>query len=534
MNKKKLLTPSNIKSIYSISKFINNRYKSYFIYPIFNKNSLLQKDKYRFFLNAKTIKIYAHGTNIKNLCTTIALDNMDLEDKYNEIFHICHNDVEDDHNHLLHKKIFKIYYGMKSITKFGYNYSYYGTKGKRKTMDYNIVNKFLDKGFNIQNPVSIIENNLIQSISRSIKVRYGEEILISDYDAKGANLWIKKYDKKFNNRKKNQDDNLVDTQFLFKLDDNTFCFAQIGSFIDQWNVLLNRGNINHSGMAIYIFGKHYKKYVKEFKDILKMKNDTSIYIYNIKGYSHSDNNDQGVDSIGTKLERRPIDTLFFNDHIKEKVFDHIDNFLINKELYESKGLSYKTGILLYGAPGTGKTSFATALASKYNYNIIVVDMTTFDKLDINTLSICINADESKYIVLLEDIDTLFTSLNREDNNIDKDERKIVNKMLQFLDSSSSPNDVIFIATTNHIEMLDEALTRDGRFDLKLEIGNLEKETALEMIKSFNINDEKLINEILSICKNDKGLYNPAKLQNVIISKTRGISIANNQEENNNE
>ena len=398
-------------------------------------------------------------------------------------------------------------------------------KGEVKQMNYRqrmMVNNFLGDGFGIYNPMAMVEQSLIQSASRAIKVRYGEELFLEENEARTANKWIKHHDNKFENRKKNNNGILADTQFVFMLEPYTFCYIQVGSNIERWNRGYNRENVNHLGMIVYIWGKHYKKYIKELKDIIKMKDDKNLYIYSVKGFS-DESNEQGVNSIGRIMDKRSTDTLFFNNHIKEQVFEHIDNFLVNKQLYEEKGLSYKTGILLYGAPGTGKTSFATALATKYNYNLIVVDMGTFDKLDINTLTICINADDEKYIVLLEDIDTLFTSLDRKDD-LDKEERKIVNKMLQFLDSSSSPSDVIFIATTNHVEKLDDAITRDGRFDLKVEIGNIKEDVAKEMVKSFSV-DDKEIDEIVSACKDEKtGLINPAKLQNKIISRFKGLRL----------
>ena len=43
-----------------------------------------------------------------------------------------------------------------------------------------------------------------------------------------------------------------------------------------------------------------------------------------------------------------------------------------------------------------------------------------------------------------------------------------------MDSNTSPTDVIFIATTNHIERLDKAITREGRFDLKINVKGLLK------------------------------------------------------------
>src|SRR5574344_505998 len=85
-------------------------------------------------------------------------------------------------------------------------------------------------------------------------------------------------------------------------------------------------------------------------------------------------------------------------------------------------------------------------------------------------------------------------------------------LLQLLDSNSSPNNVIFIATTNHKEKLDEAILRDGRFDLKVEVGPVLEDAAVEMCKSFGLSDDK-INKILT--ENTLPI-NQSKLQNLIL------------------
>ena len=107
-------------------------------------------------------------------------------------------------------------------------------------------------------------------------------------------------------------------------------------------------------------------------------------------------------------------------------------------------------------------------------------------------------------------------MDRKDDLDDKT-RNIINKMLQFLDSSSSPNDVIFIATTNDISKLDSAILREGRFDIKVEVGNINNKASTEMLESFNIPEED-INEILKeMPKDENGNINPAALQNKAIS-----------------
>ena len=140
-------------------------------------------------------------------------------------------------------------------------------------------------------------------------------------------------------------------------------------------------------------------------------------------------------------------------------------------------------------------------------------MTTFNNLDVNTLVESLNADNYKYIVLLEDIDAVIKNRN---SDIDKEDDKNINKLLQFLDSSSSPTDVIFIATTNYVDTLDSALIRDGRFDIKCEVGELKLSRIDEMCKSFNLSDDDINNIREQLKQEGRKTVNQSKLQNMIL------------------
>jgi chaperone BCS1 len=61
---------------------------------------------------------------------------------------------------------------------------------------------------------------------------------------------------------------------------------------------------------------------------------------------------------------------------------------------------------------------------------------------------------------------------------------ILQEFLQFLDGINSPSNVIFVATTNHIDHIDPALLRKGRFDLKYEMNKISYDLAAEMIKDM--------------------------------------------------
>ena len=59
-----------------------------------------------------------------------------------------------------------------------------------------------------------------------------------------------------------------------------------------------------------------------------------------------------------------------------------------------------------------------------------------------------------------------------------------NQLMQLLDGLDSPENVLFIATTNNYDALDKALIRPGRFDLSMEIPKMTKDIAEEMCHSM--------------------------------------------------
>lgn len=362
-----------------------------------------------------------------------------------------------------------------------------------------------------------IVNNSIMYAARKVKTHFGIDMKFNTVnEIKGAINWIQKYDKKFRSHISNpysqgsiiNKEPVIEGMFIIKLDKATYAFVSGDVEGSPDN------NSRRNTISMYIFGKKTMKYFRELKCIIDKETSSSSMMYSIT--ANGDGNRSYWTCSGTPLTPRPMDTLFFDSGIKDRIINHLNTWLSNEDIYKKRGLIYKTGILLYGTKGTGKSSLASAIANYLKCGLIVIDCTTFDKLNIAEVSESINADETRYVVLLDEIDSIF---GNRDDDIDDDKNKRISKLLSFLDSPSSPTNVVFVATTNYIDRLDKAAIRKGRFDIKEELTDIHKEAAIEMCKGFDLPQDK----IDKIINNSTFPINPSDLQGVILESIRDSS-----------
>lgn len=189
-----------------------------------------------------------------------------------------------------------------------------------------------------------------------------------------------------------------------------------------------------------------------------------------------------------------ITTTTFNHVVLE---DHVQRYLItslygwykDKQWYVDHHLMHKVGILLYGEPGTGKSTLIRAISNMFGR--VTVSMISADNIqnsiwDIhNTRSIT----NGLFIVVIEDIDLLCKSREeypdlKNDYYYCDQKDKDQNVLFQLLDGIFTMEDTIFIATTNHKDRLDPALVRHGRFDIQIEMTAFDKPRAEKFIKLF--------------------------------------------------
>jgi DNA replication protein DnaC len=113
------------------------------------------------------------------------------------------------------------------------------------------------------------------------------------------------------------------------------------------------------------------KYTSHLESLRKHK----LFVYTLKNVQACDEDD--TESANAWYETphetmKSFDNLFFEE--KPAVLKKIDFFVNNKEWYRANGVPYTLGIALFGAPGTGKTSFIKALASRLGRHIVSISL----------------------------------------------------------------------------------------------------------------------------------------------------------------
>lgn len=164
---------------------------------------------------------------------------------------------------------------------------------------------------------------------------------------------------------------------------------------------------------------------------------------------------------GYYLQRKFVflDELFLlpDDTIQNVVGD-MKTFWSQKEKYREYNITYKRGIMLHGAPGTGKSSVINFLI-----HILVKEFggLVFDYswgCDEMIRQVRLMEPDKPIMVIMEDIDGILASGS-------------TSKILNLLDGNSQIDNIVYLATTNYLDRLEPRIrNRPSRFDRKFEIG----------------------------------------------------------------
>ena len=240
-----------------------------------------------------------------------------------------------------------------------------------------------------------------------------------------------------------------------------------GIFIKKHRIRLeNANNINNLYYNEYrIRGLFARKAIDamlaEIKDELNSKaiSEKGIKVFSIGSSS-------GYEKVSSQRIYcyKTFNDLFFDK--KDELIEFVEKHNAKREHSRSKGIKHKTGIRLHGPPGTGKTSIILALAHHFKMNVAPINLANF-ATDEEFIAY-IKELPPNTVIAFEDIDDYMGGTKRGGSANDRSYVSF-STLLQILDGIISPENVIFVLTTNKPKSLDPAMYRDGRIDLDLEI-----------------------------------------------------------------
>ena len=224
-----------------------------------------------------------------------------------------------------------------------------------------------------------------------------------------------------------------------------------------------------------------------------------------------------------RKNKRSMDSIFLDGNGHRELLEDIRKFLSNRSLYQTMNYPYKYSALIYGVPGSGKTSTILAIASELKREIDYVNISRVSATDLmNRLN-----RFPKRIFVFEDIDAVGFSANScrpdgespdresggsDDGCDDVDPFKggssgmNLSDILNITDGLLSSDGVVCIFTTNHKERLDPAFLRAGRMNKTIEFGYMNGETASRMVR-YHLGED---------VGNMKDGIKPAELQECIL------------------
>lgn len=133
----------------------------------------------------------------------------------------------------------------------------------------------------------------------------------------------------------------------------------------------------------------------------------------------------------------------------------------------------RNGILLHGGPGNGKTAFAEALAGELGLPLVTLTYADVASQWVGEKSARVRAafEQAKRqqpcVLFVDEVDSFLEARDGRGDGV-KEDRDLVNAMLTLMVALRQSR-VILIAATNHMDRLDSAGVREGRFDYKVEI-----------------------------------------------------------------
>lgn len=160
---------------------------------------------------------------------------------------------------------------------------------------------------------------------------------------------------------------------------------------------------------------------------------------------------------------------------EKEELDEIINFLKEPGKFTKVGARIPKGVLLEGAPGTGKTLLAKAIAGEANVPFFSISGSDFVEMFVGVGASRVRdlfADAKKHspcIVFIDEIDAVARRRGTGMGGGHDEREQTLNQLLVEMDGFGANEGIIVLAATNRVDILDPAILRPGRFDRKITV-----------------------------------------------------------------
>lgn len=154
-------------------------------------------------------------------------------------------------------------------------------------------------------------------------------------------------------------------------------------------------------------------------------------------------------------------------------------------LYKVFGAPVPSGVMLYGPPGTGKTLLARALAGEIGGHFEALSGSQFVEMYVGVGAKRVREAYTRAraaarrtgrisIIFIDEIDAIAKKRGNGDSGGDKEYEQTLNELLVQMNGFGNHGLVLTMAATNRLDILDEAILRPGRFDIKVKVPKPDK------------------------------------------------------------
>lgn len=221
------------------------------------------------------------------------------------------------------------------------------------------------------------------------------------------------------------------------------------------------------------------------------------------------------------------------EEAKQELTEIVD-FLKSPLKYEAAGAKIPRGVLLEGPPGTGKTLLARAVAGEAGVNFFSASGSQFVEMFVGVGASRVRElfkkanENSPCVIFIDEIDAVGRQRGTGIAGGNDEREQTLNQILTNMDGFDRSSGIIVLGATNRADILDNALTRPGRFDRKVTVGLPDEIGRREIIdvhfKNKKINNNNTLDRLSTLTSGFSGadianLANEAAILSVRYNET---------------